>query len=110
MHETDPANLQPQVRPLNHRVAEFIRSDPPRDLPGNRLNRALDVLESPSRREEIMLRGWFASSEPKGAALVRFLIDQILDTSLEPTTPPPPLPPIEQEYIELLCWMGIERR
>ena len=109
MHETDPANLQPHVRPLNHRVAEFIRSHPPRDLAENRLNSALDVLESPwPRREEIMLRGWFDASEHKGAALARFLIDQILDTGLEPTTPPPPLPPIEKEDIELLCWMGIE--
>ena len=66
MHETDPANLQPHVRPLNHRVAEFIRSHPPRDLPENRLNRALDVLESPwPRREEIMLRGWFDSSDTR---------------------------------------------
>ena len=111
MRETDPANLQPQVRPLNHKVAEFIRSHPPLDLPEDRMNRALDVLESPwPRREEIMLRGWFDSSEHQGAALARFLIDQILDTGLEPTTPPPPLPPIEKEDIELLCWMGIERR
>ena len=110
MHETDPANLQPQVRPLNHRVAEFIRSHPPRDLSSDRVNNALDILESPwPRREEIMLRGWFDSSEHNGAALARHLIVQILDTGLEPTTPPPPLPPIEKEDIELLCWMGIER-
>ena len=110
MRETDPANLQPQVRPLNHRVAEFIRRHPPRDLPEDRMNRALDVLESPwPRREEIMLRGWFDSSEHKSASLARHLIDRILDTGLEPTIPPPPLPPIEKEDIELLCWMGIER-
>ena len=91
-------------------MAEFIRSHLPRDLAENRLNRALDILESPwPRREEIMLRGWFDSSEHKGAALARFLTDQILDTGLEPTIPPPPLPPIEKEDIELLCWMGIER-
>jgi hypothetical protein len=28
MRETDPANLQPRVRPLNHRAAEFIRANP----------------------------------------------------------------------------------
>ena len=39
---------------------------------------------------------------------LRFLIDQIVETGLEPTAPPPPLPPIEQDEIELLCWMGIE--
>ncbi len=29
MQQTDPANLQPKVRPLNYRVAEFIRANPP---------------------------------------------------------------------------------
>ena len=55
-----------------------------------------------------MLRGWFESGEWEGASLSRFLIDQIIETGLEPTAPPPPLPPIDQEEIELLCWMGIE--
>ena len=110
MRETDPANLQPPVRPLNHRVAEFIRSHPPLNVPEDRVNRALDVLESPwPRREEIMLRNWFESGESEGQALARFLIDQILETGLEATMPPPPLPPIEQEDVELLCWMGVER-
>ena len=109
MRETDPANLQPSVRPLNHRVAEHIRTYQPLNVPEDRVNRALDVLESPwPRREEIMLRGWFESGEHEGATLSRFLIDQIIETGLEPTAPPPPLPPIEQEEIELLCWMGIE--
>ena len=107
--ETDPANLQPQVRPLNHRVAEFIRDNPPLDMPDDRVHRALDILESPwPRREEIMLRGWFESDEHQGAALASYLIDQILETGLEPTEPPPLLPPINQDEIELLCWMGIE--
>ena len=109
MRETDPANLQPPVRPLNHRVAEFIRAHPPIDMSEDRMNRALDILESPwPRREEIMLRGWFESAEYEGAFLSRFLIDQIMETGLEPTVPPPPLPPISQEEIELLCWIGIE--
>lgn len=30
---TDPANLQPRVRPLNHRVAEFLRQCPPAEMP-----------------------------------------------------------------------------
>ena len=55
-----------------------------------------------------MLRDWFDSSAQKGATLVRFLINQILDKGLEPTTPPLPLTPIEKENIELLCWMGRE--
>ena len=109
MRETDPANLQPSVRPLNHRVAAFIRANPPLDTPEERSNRALDVLESPwPRREEALLRGWFDAGGREGAALSRFLIDRILETGLEPVAPPPPLPPISPEDIELLCWMGIE--
>ena len=110
MRETDPQNLQPPVRPLNHRVAEFIRGHTPRELVADRVDGALDILESPwPRREEVLLRDWFNSSEYKGVQLTRFLIDQILNTGLEPTPPPPLLPPIEEKDIELLCWMGIER-
>ncbi len=109
MRETDPANLQPAVRPFNHRVAEFIRANQPPDLSHERINRALDILESPwPRREEIMLRGWFNSDENAGVSLAGYLIDRIIETGLEPTSPPAPLPPIQTEDIDLLCWIGIE--
>ena len=109
MHETDPANLQPKVRPLNLRVAEFIRAHAVVDMPEDRVTRALDVLESPwPRREEIMLREWFEGGEHEDAARSRLLVDRILDTGLEPVEPPPPLPPISPEDVRLLCWMGIE--
>ena len=109
MHETDPANLQPKVRPLNLRVAEFIRANVVVDMPEDRVARALDVLESPwPRREEIMLREWFEGGEREDAALSRLLVDRILDTGLEPVEPPPPLPPISPEDVRLLCWMGID--
>ena len=109
MRETDPKYLQPKVRPLNHRVAEFIRANPRLDMPEDRVTRALDILESPwPRREEMMLRNWFESEEHEGAALSHFLIEQIHDTGLEPVEPPPLLPLITPGDIELLCWMGIE--
>ena len=109
MRETDPANLQPAVRPLNHRVAMFIREHPPRDELEERINDALDILESPwPRREELMLREWFEAGEHEGGERSRRLIGHILDTGLEPAKPPPPLPPIDKDDIGLLCWMGIE--
>ena len=111
MEKTDPANLQPTIRPLNHRVAAFIRTNIPPGISEDSLNRALDILESPwPRRDEVNLRGWFNSGEHEGAMRSKFLIDQILDTGLEPVLPPRPLPPISSEDIELLCWMGIEHR
>ena len=47
MVETDPVNLQPKVRPLNLRVAEFIRGNPPPGMEQAQIERALDILESP---------------------------------------------------------------
>ena len=61
-------------------MAEFIRDNPPLDI----------------------------SDDHSGAAIVSCLIEQILETGLKPTNPPPLLPPINQDEIELLCWMGIE--
>ena len=109
MHETDPANLQPQVRPLNHRVAAFIRKQTLFETASDRMRRALDILESPwPRREEIMLRGWFESEEYQGAALANHLIDKIIETGIQSTAIPLPLPPIDNEDVELFCWIGIE--
>ena len=109
MRKTDPADLQPAIRPLNHRVAAFIREHPPFDVPEDRITRALDILESPwPRREEIMLRGWYDTATEEGAALSHLLIERIVETGLEPVAPPSPLPPISREDIELLCWIGIE--
>lgn len=109
MVETDPANVQPRVRPLNLRVAEFIRDNPPPGMQQARIERALDILESPwPRREEVMLRRWFESEERKGSAVAPFVVEQVLETGLEPAATPEPRPPIVDEDIELVCWMGIE--
>jgi hypothetical protein len=108
LFETDPANLQPKVRPLNHRVAEFIRGNLPPDVEEARIRRALDVLESPwPRREELMLREWHADESRTGAAKSSYLIEKILETGLEPFQEPQTLPLISGDEIELVCWMAI---
>ena len=110
MRETDPANLQPKVRPLNHRVAEFIRGNPPLGESHDRVTRALDILESPwPRREEMLLRGWFEGAESgHGPTVSADLVEKILGTGLEPAVPPQLLPPIERDDIEVLCWLACE--
>lgn len=108
MIETDPANLQPKVRPLNLKVAGFIRDNPPAGMEAIQITQALDILESPwPRREEMMLRGWFVGGEREGAAKSAWLIEQILGTGLEPFREPEPLPPIRIDDIELYCWLAI---
>ena len=106
--ETDPVNLQPNVRPLNQRVAEFIRANRPLDDAGQRINESLDILETPwPRREEILLREQFQAEAPSEAEKVRRIVAFIHDTGFEPVTQPPLLLPIELEDIQLVCWMGI---
>ena len=109
MRETDPANLQPRLRPLNHRVANFIREHRPFGASDDRVRRALEIVESPwTLREESMLREWFESDDKEPAAHVSSLIEQILNTGLEPPEPPSVLPSIQVDDIQLVCWMGIE--
>ncbi len=113
MRETDPANLQPKVDRINHQVAEFIRAHLPREIASNDTRRALDILESPwPRREQIMLRDWFNAGKdqdrPKEQDLAHDLVENVLETGLEPSQPPPHLPLIEKDDIKLLCWMAIE--
>jgi hypothetical protein len=108
MRETDPANLQPKVRPLNQRVAEFIRANRPTDDDGRHVNNALDILEAPwPRREEILLRDWFNDDATSGIDKARMLVARILETGLEPFNQPQLLPPIEPADIGLVCWMGL---
>jgi hypothetical protein len=109
MTETDPANLQPKVRPLNHRIAEFIRANRPLDLDALQINQALDVLEAPwPRREETLLRDEFNADHPNQAEKSKGLVEFILDTGLEPFAQPPLLPPIEMDDIRLVCWLAVE--
>lgn len=108
MFETDPANLQPKVRPLNQRVAEFIRGNRPPDDASEQVNQALNILEAPwPRREEILLREWFSDDTVSGADKARRIIGRVLETGLEPFNQPQLLPPITQDDIRLVCWMGI---
>lgn len=113
MLETDPANLQPKVERINRLVAELIRDHPPHDIDSGKTRHALDILESPwPRREQIRLREWYNSYKEDAQVgkqeLSHDLVNNILDTGLEPSTAPPPLPPIAKEDIQLLCWMAIE--
>jgi hypothetical protein len=108
MVETDPANLQPKLRPLNRKVAEFLRANVPPDADVKRIRQALDVLESPwPRREEAMLRDWYQDESRAGLEKARYLIDKILETGLEPFHEPEALPPIALDDIELVCWLGV---
>ena len=109
MRETDPKNIQPKVRPLNKRVAEFIRKNRPSGVEDKRIDRALDTLESPwPMREEKMLRQWFSEGPTDLKEKSKFLIGKVLATGMEPHRAPDLLPPIREDGIYLICWLAIE--
>src|SRR5581483_2873695 len=94
--ETDPANLQPKVRPLNREVAAFLRGNHPPDITAERFNRTLDILEAPwPRREESLLRESFNKDGEEAKNKALRLIDEIERIGLEPFRPPEALPPID---------------
>jgi len=105
---SDPANLQPPVRLLNRQVAAFIRAHPPQDADGDKVAKALDVLEAPwPRREEMLLREQFRDRTGQSAVRALHLVEWVLATGLERFEPPPPLPPITPADVRLVCWMAI---
>jgi hypothetical protein len=107
--ETDPANLQPKVRRLNHEVAAFLREHPPSGLEQDALHRCLDAVEAPwSRREEGQLRSAWEGSYRSNDEKARALVEQITRIGVEPFRCPEPLPPIEAEEIHLITWMAVE--
>lgn len=106
-HETDPKNLQPRVRPLNLKVANFIRENTPLNSDQTQIEKALNIVEAPwSARDENRLRKWF-NEEMSAKEKSKYLVEKILDSGLEPFKAPEPLLPIREEDIELLVWMGI---
>jgi hypothetical protein len=106
---SDPINLQPRIRPLNRRIAEFIRANPLHDADGTNVARALDILEAPwPRREEALLKPEFEGLAGDPPTRARKIVDWILQTGLEPFIAPAPLPEIEPDDVRLVCWMAVE--
>jgi hypothetical protein len=107
--ETDPAATQPRVRPINRRVAQFLRENTPPGADEAEVRRALEILEAPwPRREEVMLRELFAEETEAGITKGQRVIGFVLKTGLEPFQAPNPLPPIDEEEIQLINWLALE--
>ena len=107
-YETDPSNLLPKVRPLNREVAAFLRANYPPEMPPERFNRVLDILEAPwPRREENLLRESFGKEGETDKAKATRVVEEIERIGLEPFRPPEALPVIDPTDIHLICWMVI---
>src|SRR6185437_7338801 len=106
LYATDPANLQPKVRPALKAAADQLRSFPPPDLLLEDLNRCIESVEAPwGIRIEKQIKD--AMNAATGVEASKAVVEAIKRLGLEPFKPPDPLPPIEMQDVRLVCWLQI---
>ena len=106
-YATDPANLQPRVRPALRAAADHLRNFPPSGMNQENVDRLIESLEAPwGVRYERQIRE--AMKSATGTAASSAITETVLRLGLEPFKAPEPLPPIEEQDIRLICWMAVE--
>ena len=108
MRATDPATLQPRIRPLFRTAANHVRLHPADGLSVEERDRVADALEAPwGIRQERRLREVFTAYQDDPGELTRRIAEVVVELGLQPWKPPEPLDPIEEDEISLVVWMGI---
>jgi len=103
---TDPANLQPRVRPALKAAADQLRRYPPPGVVQDDLNQVVESIEAPwGIRIEKQIKEALQSA--KGEAASAEIVATVKRLGLEPFKAPEPLPPIELSDVRLVCWMSI---
>jgi superfamily II DNA or RNA helicase len=104
---TDPANLQPRVRPSLRAAADHLRRYPPPGMTQEELDRLTEAIEAPwGPRIERQIR--LAMESAEGAAASAAIAEAVKRLGLEPFQAPAPLPPIQEEDIRLICWLAVD--
>lgn len=99
--------LEPGVRPALRAVAEHLRKYPPPSLPQEKVDDLIEAIEAPwGARIERQIRQAKESGEGVQASLA--IAEVVHRLGLEPFRAPNPLPPIEEQDIRLICWMGVD--
>jgi hypothetical protein len=107
MFATDPANLQPRVRPALRAAANHIRKFPPPGMVQEKVDELVESVEAPwGARYEKQIRE--AMESAAGAAASTAIAETVHRLGLEPFKAPEPLPPIEEQDVRLICWMAVE--
>jgi len=106
---TDPANLQPRIRPFFRAAAEHLRKYPPVGVSQSELDATIEALEAPwGVRFERALKAVFDPEADKPLAASAVLVEKVQELGLQPFVQPEPLPVIDEDEIALVCWMAID--
>ncbi len=105
---TDPANLQPKIRPALRVAAAHLRRYPQAGMTQEALRALIEAVEAPpwGVRIERQIREAMVGDDP--AAVSSSLATKIRDLGLQPFRAPDPLPPITEDEVFLVCWMAID--
>lgn len=106
---TDPANLQPDIRPLFRAAAAHVRRYPPPTMALTEIDQVVAALEAPwGIRTEKALRAVFTPETADGENSTKAIVDVVRAQGLQPWKAPEPLPPIDLDDIALVVWMAVE--
>ncbi|MBI2899296.1 MAG: helicase [Planctomycetes bacterium] len=109
MRATDPANLQPKIRPLFRELAAHLRRDPPDGISQPDLEKALASVEAPwGLRYERELRPILESEMPPREKS-KAIVEKVGELGLMPYHAPKPLEVIDADEVRLVCWMMVSR-
>lgn len=108
-YATDPANLQPRVRPVFRDAANYLRRYPPGGIVQKDMDRVLDSLEAPwGRSIERQFREILDREIEDPLAVSQEIVDKVRELGLQPFAAPEPLPVIEEDEVQLICWMAVD--
>lgn len=94
--QTDPLNVQPDIRRLFREVAEHLRKHWPDDMTQEKLRETVESVEAPwGRRYEGEIREVYEDEDPEAVETLRALVDKVDALGLQPFDAPYPLPPLE---------------
>ena len=106
---TDPANLQPRIRPFFRAAAEHLRAHPPAGVAQAELDRTIEAVEAPwGVRIERPLREAFDREAQDPLMASAALVGKVKELGLQPYRQPKPLDPIDEDEITLICWMAVD--
>jgi hypothetical protein len=106
--QTDPLNVQPDIRKLFREVGQHLRQNWPSDMTEDELRETVSSVEAPwGRRYERELREVYEDESLGPIERSRRLVDKVDELGLQPFEPPDPLPPIQKDEVKLVCWMVV---
>ena len=90
-------------------AANHLRRYPPAGVVQGELDRVLDSLEAPwGRRIERQFREILEAELEDPLATSQQIVDKVRELGLQPFVAPEPLPVIEEDEVQLLCWMAVD--